>query len=189
MQKLANRYYTHEEYLALEESAEYKSEYYQGEIFAFAGASANHNQIVINLVIEIGSSLKNKKCRIYANDMRIWVKSLDLFTYPDLAIICNNPEFYPDRDDTITNPLVILEVLSESTQDYDRGRKFLFYRSIPTLQEYILVDQYKSHIEQFYLDAEGKWLLSEYNDINDILKFSKIDFQISLKEVYNLVEF
>ena len=111
-----------------------------------AGESVDHNQIITNLVIEIGAALKNKNCRIFSNDMRLWVESKNLFTYPDLVIICNKLEYYLDRDDTITNPLIIVEVLSESTENYDRGNKFLFYRSIPTFQEYILIDQYSVHI-------------------------------------------
>jgi len=122
-------------------------------------------------------------------DLRLWIKDINLYTYPDIMVICNKPEFYPDRNDTITNPKIIVEVLSESTENYDRGKKFLFYRSIPTFQEYILIDQYSTHIEQFNIGSQGKWLLTEYNDINGILKFTKIDFQISLKDVYNLVEF
>lgn len=189
MQKLAKKYYTPEEYLELEEAAEYKSEYYQGEIFAMSGASFNHNQIVLNVSTQLHQGQKNHNCRVAMSDLRLWVKEKDLYTYPDIIVICNNPEFYQDRNDTITNPKIIIEILSESTKNYDRGEKFVFYRSISTFQEYILIDQYSIHIEQFSKGAEGKWLLTEYNDINDILKFTKIDFQISLKDVYNLIEF
>ena len=183
------KYFTAEEYLALEEAAEYKSEYYQGEIFAMAGASFNHNSVVINLGSELHLALKNSPCRTFVSDLRVWVEAVELFTYPDLLVVCGEPEFYKNRNDTIINPVMIVEVLSDSTKSYDRGKKFEFYRSIPTLQEYILIDQYKIHVEQFYLDAEKKWGLLEFNRLSDILKLAKIDFQISLQDIYHHVEF
>ena len=189
MQKPAKKYYTPEEYLALEEVAEFKSEYYQGEIFTMAGASSIHNRVVTNLLSEMHVALKNTKCQVFMSDMRIWVASKELFTYPDILVVCNKLEYYAERNDTITNPLVIIEVLSESTQNYDRGEKFVFYRSIPTFQEYILIDQYSVHIEQFYIGSEGNWVLKEYDDPNDVFKFTKIDFQIPLRDIYSLVEF
>ncbi|RMD86186.1 MAG: Uma2 family endonuclease, partial [Calditrichaeota bacterium] len=145
MQKTAKKYYTPEEYLALEEAAEYKSEYYKGEIFAMSGASINHNRIVMNLSTELNTALRDTKCEVFMSDMRLWVEAVQLFTYPDIVILCEQPQFYDDRDDTITNPFIIFEVLSESTKNYDRGEKFEFYRSLPSFQEYILVDQYKVH--------------------------------------------
>jgi len=189
MQQPQKKYYTPEEYLELEETAEYKSEYYQGEIFAMSGASFNHNQIILNVSSPLHQGQKNHNCRVAMTDLRLWVKDMNLYTYPDIMVICNKPEFYLDRNDTITNPKIIIEVLSESTKNYDRGEKFLFYRSVPTFHEYILIDQYSTYIEQFNIGSEGKWMLTEYNDINDILKFTKINFQIPLKDVYNLVEF
>jgi Uma2 family endonuclease len=189
MQEHAKKYLTPEEYLAMEETAEYKSEYYRGEIFAFAGGSANHNQIIINLIAYLAHNMQNRNCRLFTNDMKVWIEEKDLFTYPDVIVVCGKAEFYPDRDDTITNPMVIIEVLSESTENYDRVKKFGFYRSIPTFQEYILVNQYRVHIEHFYLESKGKWIFTDYSNENDILKFNKIDFEISLKDAYDRVEF
>lgn len=189
MPRPAIKHLTPKEYLILEEAAEFKSEYYKGEIFNMAGASISHNRIAMNLSSEINLVLKNTKCQVFMSDMRLWVPAKELFAYPDILVVCNKPEFYPDRNDTITNPLIIVEVLSESTKNYDRGEKFVFYRSIPTFQEYILIDQYSVHIEQFNIGADGKWVLNEYNDVNDILRLSRIDFQIPLKDIYNLVEF
>ena len=189
MQKLAKKYYTPEEYLEFEEIAEYKSEYYQGEIFAMAGASINHNRITGNVFTGLNQGLTKKNCEAFINEMRIWVSSKDLFTYPDILVICGKPEFYPNRNDTITNPLIIIEVLSDSTKNYDRGEKFEFYRSIPTFREYILIDQYKIHIEHFYIADNEKWTLVEYNDLSDILKLTKINFNISIKEIYSRVSF
>ncbi len=189
MQKPAKKHFTIKEYLDLEDSSEYKSEYYKGEIFALAGGSINHNQIVTNLISRLNQTYPAHKCRSFATDLKLWVKDVQLFTYPDLMIICDKPQFYPGRDDTILNPRVIIEIISKSTEAYDRGKKFQFYRSIPSFQEYILIDQYSVHIDQFYIDPQGKWSLKDYNDINDVLNFSKIDFEISLADVFDLVDF
>jgi Uma2 family endonuclease len=189
MEQPAKKYYTPEEYLALEEKAEYKSEYYKGEIFAMAGGTINHNQITGNLYTELSQSLNDKDCRVFISDMRLWVDEKDLFTYPDIMVICDKPEFLENRNDTVENPLIIIEVLSESTKNYDRGEKFMFYRALPTLREYILVDQYKVHIEQFYIGSEGKWVLTEYNNADDILKLVNLDIQIPLVDIYRRVEF
>ena len=189
MPQPATKYVSPEEYLALEEAAEFKSEYYQGEIFNRAGASMNHNQIILNVSSQLHQHQKNHNCRVAMNDLRLWIEANELFTYPDIMVICDKHQFYPDRNDTITNPKRIIEVLSESTENYDRGKKFLFYRSIPTFQEYILVDQYSIHIEHFYIGAEGNWILKEYDNLNDIIKFTKIDFQIPVTDIYSQVEF
>lgn len=189
MQQSVKKYITPEEYLALEESSDFKSEFYKGEIFNMAGTTLNHNQIVSNLIMSIGPVLRKKTCRLFANEIRLWVESQELFTYPDLMIVCDKLEFYPNRNDTITNPLIIIEVLSESTENYDRGKKFLFYRSIPSFQEYILIDQSSHHIEQFHIAKDGKWSLTEYNDLNGAFKFAKIDFEMPLRDIYSQVEF
>jgi Uma2 family endonuclease len=189
MQEPTKKYFTIQEYLELEESAEYKSEYYKGEIFAMAGASSNHNRIALNLASHLNIGLMNTKCQAFISDLRVWIAAEDFFTYPDIFIVCNKIEYYPKRTDIILNPLIIIEVLSKSTEAYDRGKKFQFYRSLPTFQEYILIDQYNVHIDQFYIDSQGKWVLTDYNDIKDILKFSKIDFEIPLEKIYHLVDF
>jgi len=189
MHKLAKKFLTAQEYLELEESAEYKSEYYQGEIFAMAGGSSNHNRIALNLASHLNIGLMDTKCQAFISDLRIWIASEDFFTYPDIFIVCNKIEYYPKRTDIILNPLIIIEVLSRSTEAYDRGKKFQFYRSIPSFQEYILIDQYSVHIDQFYLDAQGEWSFRDFNDIKDILKFSKINFEIPLEKIYHLVDF
>jgi len=189
MQKPAKKYFTVEEYLELEDAAEYKSEYYKGEIFAMAGGSINHNQIIMNVGTQLNQARPRHKCRSFATDLKLWIEKIDFFPYPDLMIICDKPQFYPARTDIILNPLVIIEVLSRSTEAYDRGKKFQFYRSIPSFQEYILIDQYSVHIDQFYIESTGKWSLRDYNDIKDIFQFSKIDFEIPLEKIYDLVDF
>lgn len=189
MQKPAKKYFTVQEYLELEEIAESKSEYYKGEIFAMAGASSNHNQIIGNIYSQLHQTINKHNCRVFMSDLRLWIEQRELFTYPDIMIICDKLKFYADRDDTVINPHIIIEAISRSTEAYDRSKKFLFYRSIPTFQEYILINQYSPHIEQFYIGAENQWLFKDYNCISDILKFSKIDFEIPLEKIYYLVDF
>jgi Uma2 family endonuclease len=189
MHQPALKYITPEEYLAREETAGYRSEYYQGEIFAMAGGSINHNRIVKNCINHFEAEFRDENCEAFIENLRLWIKANGLFTYPDLVVVCGEPELYPDRDDTIVNPLVIIEVLSKSTKDYNRFEKFKLYRSIPTLQEYILIDQYTIHVEQYYLEAPKKWVLAEYNQLTDVLKFAKINFQISLQDIYRRVKF
>lgn len=172
----------------MEETAEHRNEYHQGEIFAMAGGSIDHNRIVRNLENRMSRTLEADGCEVFFSDMRLWVEAVELFTYPDLMVICDQPEFYAGRRDTIINPLLIVEVLSESTKNYDRGEKFGFYRSIPMLQEYILIDQYKVHAEQFSLGQEGKWILTEYDDGDAILSCTSVNFQVPLKDVYDKVE-
>lgn len=189
MHKLAKKYISAPEYLELEEAAEYKSEYYKGEIFAMAGASTNHNQIIGNVYSRLHHTIKKHKCRVFVSDVRLWIEQQELFTYPDIMIICEKPKFYLDRDDTVVNPRIIIETISKSTEAYDRSKKFLFYRSIPAFQEYILIDQYSPHIEQFYLGSDNQWLFKDYTSISDILKFSKIAVEIPLNDVYFLIDF
>lgn len=172
-----------EEYFILEEKSLEKHEYYGGEIFALAGASFNHNVIVRNVLGEIYAFLKGKSCDIFPSDLRLRIPSVDLYTYPDLMIVCDAPEFLEERTDTILNPRVIIEVLSPSTKDYDRGSKFTFYRSIDSLQEYILVDSGACLIEQF---VKGKqWALTEYKTLEDVLRVVSIDFELPLSLVYD----
>jgi len=183
------KYFTAEEYLTLEEAAEYKSEYYQDEIFAMSGVSLRHNRIVLNFGSGLNIALKNSTCQAFVSELRVWVENRQFFTYPDILVMCGEPEFYKKRNDTIINSLIIIEVLSDSTKSYDRGEKFEFYRTLQTLQEYILIDQYKIHIEQFYLDTEKKWVKAEYRSLTELLQFRHIDFQISLQDIYHRVSF
>lgn len=189
MHELTKSYYTVDEYLDYEKNSLHKNEYYKGKIFPRSGNSINHNRITGNLLVQMKSYRQNPALEIFMCDIRIWVKNKDFFTYPDLIIISGNPEFYPGRDDTITNPMIIIEVISESTQNYDRGEKFVLYRSLVSFKEYILIDQYEQHVELFVKNSEGKWILTEYDHSDDMLKLSALDFQITLKEIYRKVEF
>ncbi|MCF2491986.1 Uma2 family endonuclease [Dyadobacter chenhuakuii] len=177
--------YSEQEYLELEREAEYKSEYYQGEIFAMAGASPNHNRIMANLSGEIYMALKGRSCQNFSSDMRLHIPQNGLYTYPDIIILCGKPEFSQNDKDTLINPSVIIEVLSKSTSAYDRGDKFRLYRSIPTLTDYILVDSLSISVEVFRKNEDGTWLLnSEINNINERITLTNINVQIELKDVY-----
>ncbi|MDE3091871.1 MAG: Uma2 family endonuclease, partial [Chloroflexota bacterium] len=145
---------TPEEYLAREAQAEYKSEYHDGELFAMSGGSVNHNQIAFNVAKAFDRLLTPKPCRIFMNDVRLHIPRSTLFTYPDVMVVCGKIEFVPKRDDTVTNPIVIVEVWSDSTKAYDRGEKFAMYRQIPTLQEYVMIDQTKPYGEHFRREGQ-----------------------------------
>ncbi len=121
--------------------------------------------------------------------MRVWIDAVELFTYPDLVVICGKPQFYKNRTDTITNPVIVIEVLSESTERYNRGKKFEFYRRLSSLREYVLIDQHRMHVEQFVRNEAGKWVLTEYHGADAVLQFSGINVQISLKDIYARVSF
>lgn len=189
MQKPALKYLTPEEYLAMEEVSAIRHEYYQGEIFAMAGATNDHNLIAGDVHTRMNLALTEKGCLVYMTDMQLWVQADRLMTYPDVMVVCGDPKFYEDRTDVITNPIMIVEVLSKSSKDYDRGDKFRLYQSIPTLQEYILIDQYTIYVEQYYLETPKKWAVREFNRLTEILQFAKIDFQISLQDIYRRVKF
>jgi len=183
------RFYTTEEYLNLEDRAKFKSEYYQGEIFSMAGASLNHNQIVVNLCIACGNQLKNIAYRVFANDVKVWIPQANAYTYPDLLLLAEPPQFVEKRNDTVTNPLIIIEVLSDTTKDFDRSGKFELYRTLPSLQEYILVHQDKIQLEQFIKQSEKQWLMREYDAEETTLEFANVPVQVSLADIYAKVNF
>ena len=183
------QYYTVAEYLAREEVADFRSEYYQGEIFAMAGESLNHNRVAIDLCAKLNQAIRQRGCEAFAENVRVRAEAVDLFAYPDVVVVCGAPQLYQDREDTITNPLLIIEVLSKSTKNYDRGDKFNFYRMLPTVKEYVLIEQYRIHVEQFSPSKAGIRVTAEYRAAEDVLKFSSIDFQITLKELYARVKF
>lgn len=189
MQAQEHRYYSTEEYLQLETAAEYKSEYYEGQILPMAGASVNHNRLALNLSTALNTILEDQEYEVFMNDMRLWIPKNKLYTYPDVMVVFGQLEFLCERNDTITNPLMIAEVLSDSTEKYDRGKKFEFYRHIPSFQEYILIDQYRIYVEQFTKTANGKWLLSEYKDINPVLSLVSVQLEIPLSSIYKKVKF
>jgi len=177
--------YSQEEYLEMEREADYKSEYFQGEIFAMAGAGLNHNRITENISGECYVFLKGKSCKSYSSDLRIHIPVNGLYTYPDFLIICGKNEYLDARKDTVLNPTVIVEVLSKSTSAYDRGEKFHFYRSIPSLKEYVLIDSSSIAAEVFRKSDEGVWFLaSEAYNISEAIELGSIDLKLDLNDIY-----
>lgn len=174
-----------EEYLEMENAADEKHEYYKGEIFAMSGAKMPHNKITSNLLIALGLKLKGKKCQPYGSDARIHIESNTLFTYPDISIICGEIITLNNDDYNVLNPTVIIEVLSKSTKNYDRGEKFKLYRDIVTLKEYLLVDSESIHIEVFRLNENGHWELEEYNSLTETVIIKAIDETVILSEIYD----
>lgn len=181
-------YLTPEEYLAIERKAECKSEYFAGEMFAMAGASERHASIVANVMYLLVGHLKGRPCKAYASDMRVRVSPTGLYTYPDVVVVCGQPQFADEQRDTLINPTLIVEVLSESTKDYDRGEKFEHYRMLASLNEYVLIAQDKHHVEHFVRQSDNRWLLSETNWLEDSLYLPSIDCNLALTEIYDKVD-
>jgi Uma2 family endonuclease len=175
------------EYLALELRTHEKHEYLDGEVFAMTGASGPHNLIVTNVVSELRQQLKKRPCVVYPSDLRVKVSSTGLYTYPDAIVVCDKPQF-EQPGDTLLNPTVIVEVLSESTELYDRGKKFEHYRTLASLKDYILIDQLVTKVELYSRQPQQRWLLSEANRLTDSISIPSIDCVLSLSEIYDKVE-
>jgi Uma2 family endonuclease len=186
IQAYGKKKFTPEEYLQFEENTELKHEFYKGEIFAMAGASDRHNLIYSNLFIALGTRLKGKPCRPFGSDLRIHIPENSLYTYPDISVICG--KFLTSDNDPEKRPTVIIEILSESTKNYDRSEKFRLYRDIPTLKEYILVDSESITIEAFRVKDIGRWELQVVNTIGKDLIIPSLDLTIPLKEIYESTE-
>jgi Uma2 family endonuclease len=180
--------YTPEEYLAMERKAEFKSQYDGGFITAMAGASTQHNRIVLNAGGEIRSQLKGRPCDVFVSDMRLCVSKTGLYTYPDVMAGCGDQQFLDSEVDTLLNPSIIAEVLSESTESYDRGRKFRHYQQLSSLKEYVLIAQDEVLVER-YTRRGDDWLLSIFSSLDDKLGLTSIDCEISLREIYDRVKF
>jgi len=175
---------TVEEYLALERQAPSKSEYFDGEIFAMSGASRRHNLIALNIGAELRDQLKQRPCEVYTSDMRVKISRTGLYTYPDVVVVCEDPVFEDADVDTLLNPTVLVEVLSKSTEDYDRGGKFEHYRTLTSLQEYLLVAQERCHVVHYIRQQDNTWLLAETSDRHDRLHLPSILCALLLSEVY-----
>jgi Uma2 family endonuclease len=181
--------YSPEEYFKLEETAEFKHEYRDGDIIPMSGGTTNHNQIAGNDYFQLKLALRGQKYRLFIGDVRLWMAEHRLYTYPDLMVIKGDVIYHENRKDTVLNPLVIIEILSESTGSYDHGDKFKYYRSIPEFQEYILIDQYQYSVEQFVKTETGKWQVNFYESVDSILTLSTLDFAINLTDLYEQVNF
>jgi Uma2 family endonuclease len=175
---------TAKEYLEIEQDAHFKSEFFQGEMFAMAGASRDHNRVKENLVIEIGGRLKGGPCQTYSSDQRVLVEATGLYTYPDILILCGPGTSDPADPNTLTNPTTIIEVLSPSSEQYDRGAKFRNYQQIPSLAEYILVAQDKAVCERFVRQPDESWALVSFVGLAATLAFTSVPARIPLADIY-----
>jgi Uma2 family endonuclease len=181
--------YTPEEYLELERAAEYKSEYINGEIYAMTGGTIEHNQITVNIVNALGNQFLGRPCRVFTGDVRIQVATARMYTYPDVAALCGPVELADERRDTILNPTTIFEVLSPSTEAYDRGYKFAYYRRLESLTDYVLVAQDRVWVEHHGL-RNGIWqLVTEASDLEDSIHLPSLDCTLSLTQIYRNIEF
>ena len=180
---------TEAEYLEMERVAEFKSEFFGGEVFAMAGGTPQHSLIATNLAGEFRNRLKGSNCVPYNADLRIKIEATGLCTYPDLSIICGPLKFAEGTDDTVVNPTLLVEVLSDSTEAYDRGKKFEHYRQIPTCLEYLLVSQSEPRIEQFIRQGNGRWVLNEAAGLDATLDISSLRISVSLGEIFTKVNF
>ncbi|MGZ5437628.1 MAG: Uma2 family endonuclease [Pyrinomonadaceae bacterium] len=182
-------YVTPEEYLRRERLAESKSEYLNGEIFAMTGASRQHNRITINISSSLNLQLKGRPFETYAVDMRVKVRASGLYTYPDVAVVCGDPQFEDEYDDTLLNPTLLVEVLSQSTERYDRIAKTSYYRTIDSLAEHLLVAQDEIRLEQYVKRPNGQWLLSEYRELDEVVELTAIGCELRLSDVYDRITF
>ncbi|MFL6257049.1 MAG: Uma2 family endonuclease [Pyrinomonadaceae bacterium] len=183
------KYLTPEEYLAVERQNEYKSDYIDGEMLAMTGASRRHNLITFNIANALGPQLRGRSCEAYVNDMRVKIASRReyAYTYPEVAVVCGEPQFEDGHLDTLLNPTVLIEVLSESTERYDRGKKFSFYRTIESLAEYVLIAQDEYRIEQYVKQPDERWMLSDHRSLEAVVQLDSIQCALALREVYDKV--
>ena len=187
--QLTKKTYTVDEYLDLEVASESRSEYRNGEIIPMTGGTPNHNEIAVNLLAVIKPALRGKPYRLFSADQRLWIPDVKMYTYPDVMVALKPLEIQMGRKDTITNPCFIAEVLSKSTQNYDRSEKFAAYRTIDTFQEYLLIDQYRVHVEHHVKTAVNQWLFSEYDDPLVTISLQFADLQIQIADLYDNIDF
>jgi Uma2 family endonuclease len=187
MASLPQQFVSPDEYLASERRAAVKSEYIDGVVYAMAGASERHNVIVANLIISIGVRLRGRPCRVYPSDLKVGIPNRTRFFYPDVSVVCGEPVFADEHKDVVQDPMVIIEVLSEKTSGFDRGRKFLSYLQMDSLREYFLVEQDEVQVEKYERRDDGKWLYMKVSGIDSSVVLDSIDCKIPLTEIYERV--
>ena len=189
MTAVPKRKMTEAEYLAFERDAEAKHEFYDGEIFAMAGASRAHNELKDNLIGELHARLKGGSCRTYSADMRVKVNRTGLYTYPDILIVCGPPQIQQTAGtDTLLNPQVVIEILSDSTERYDRGKKFEHYKRLPTVLEYVLVSQERALVDRYVRQPDKTWVLTTFDDPAGEFALATVPVRFPLADVYRGVE-
>ncbi len=185
----AKKVYSREEYLILEEKSAEKHEYRDGEIITMTGGTTNHNILAGKFYALLLSLLEEEDYQIYMGDVRLWIENYNRYTYPDVMVIKGESIYEGKGKSTVINPILIVEVLSNSTKDYDQNDKFDSYRTLPTFAEYLLIDQYQYYVKQFKKTSQNEWLLKDYRGENAIIKLDSIHLDISLKELYKKVKF
>ena len=188
MSAIGKRQWTAEEYLAYERASDQKHELIDGDILMMSGASRWHNMLVFNLAVALGNQLRDRPCEAYVSDLRVRLEGAQ-YVYPDLAVVCGEPTFEDAEVDTLTNPTALVEVLSPSTEMYDRGKKFLYYRELASLQEYMLVSQDRVWVEKYNRQENGQWLLTDATGIDSVVNLLSIDCHIPLADLYAKVVF
>ena len=188
MSSRAQPRYTPEQYLEMDRNADYRSEYVNGEILAMAGASREHTLVVTNLVREISTQLRGRPCETYSNDIRVKI-SPSRYTYPDLIVACGTPEFLDEKFDVLLNPIIIVEVLSPTTESDDRSWKFAHYRRLTSLKDYVMLSQYRPVVEHYTRQADDQWVLTEIRGLDKVLRLPSIGCELPLSEIYERVEF
>ena len=184
MSSQPQQFLTAAEYLAQERQAETKSEYFGGEMFAMAGASRIHNLIVANLLRILGNQLLDRPCNVYPSDIRVKMSTLNKYTYPDVVIACAEELFEDEQNDTLLNPIVIIEVLSDSTEAYDRGKKFDHYQSVESFVEYILVTQDMCHLEHYVRQDDRTWTYRSFHSLEDVARLESVQCTLVLRDIY-----
>ncbi|MDT7541723.1 MAG: hypothetical protein QOE33_1627 [Acidobacteriota bacterium] len=187
MASLPNYYLSPEEYLAIERRAEYKSEYVDGVMYAMSGASVRHNLIVGNLIGELNVQLRKTPCSVYPSDLKVRVPSGKKFFYPDVSVTCGEIEFSDNQKDVVLNPIIVVEVLSESTAAFDRGKKFQSYQQIESLKEYLLVSQDEYVVEHYLRQDDGRWIYTKASGLDEVIALPTVNCQLALSDVYNKV--
>lgn len=183
-------YFSHEEYLAFERGTDARHEYLDGHVYAMAGESIEHSRICVNVAGELRARLKGRSCEVLSPNMKVVTSPTGLFSYPDVVVVCGEPRFYDERRDILTNPTVVFEVLSPSTEAYDRGEKFLRYRTqIEALREYVLISQHRPLVEHYVRQPDGSWSYSSANRLEEVIDLTSIDCRLPLSEVYDRIVF
>ncbi|WP_295391897.1 Uma2 family endonuclease [uncultured Thiodictyon sp.] len=178
---------TPKDYLVWERQQETRHEYFDGEIYAMTGASREHNLVCLNIAASLHTQMRGKPCEVYNNDMRVKVSKTGMYTYPDIAAVCGEPQFEDAAVDTLLNPVVIIEVLSDSTEQYDRGAKFRHYRTVASLRHYLLVAQSECRVEHYVRESNNRWLLTEYREIDESIDLAALECRLRLGDMYERV--
>lgn len=188
--KLKPKYISEEEYLRMEEVSPVRHEYFDGEIFQMAGASENHNSIAMNISSELHQKLKKRQCKVFQNDMRLYIEKEEIYVYPDVIVVCGKPKFKKYKSlENLLNPILIVEILSDSTADFDKGRKFEYYRTIESFKEYLLVSQKTKQIMRYTKQSDGSWNLMDFIGDATEIELSSIECSLNTSDIYDKVEF